>query len=230
MAENSSGQLSFSLKTEYRLFGNDLAKAENDYRLIPLYLYLHGYNQNTGLFEQYLPKTMALPGYHLLIEGPYPVPSQKRSIPEWGRAWYLYDGDQQRFRDSMETTCRFIDQSLQKLEIRKNYSIVPIGYSMGGYLAGYFWLTRPDKVMGLVSIASRIKSEWVTNAQSYRNKPVLVLHGSDDEVVSKDRAWASGEKLQQIGIPVTMKEWRGGHKFLAEYDQAICHWMTTNFE
>ncbi|MDZ7694175.1 MAG: hypothetical protein U5K69_24150 [Balneolaceae bacterium] len=78
--------------------------------------------------------------YHLFIQGPYPIYDKKgkRKVEDWGRAWYLYDGDQAQFTKSMEVSSEFIqeilDNILNHVEVEQSRSAWILNGSLPGWL------------------------------------------------------------------------------------------------
>ncbi|MGK7371467.1 MAG: alpha/beta hydrolase, partial [Candidatus Halalkalibacterium sp. M3_1C_030] len=167
--------------------------------------------------------------YHLFIQAPYPIYDRehKRKVPEWGRAWYLYDGDQQQFIKSLELASEFvqevIDNILNHIEVSR---LAMIGYSMGGYLAGYFALSRWKHVNDLVVIGGRIKTEVFEQKQgNYDHMHVLALHGSEDDSVKSEPQKKSAEQLKEMGAKVTFKELAVNHDLNGKYISETKEWM-----
>jgi len=89
-----SGTSEFNIEVPYRLFESGSTQGKK-----PLIIYLHGFNQNISYFEKKTASMIGLEAYHLFIQAPYPIydTSRKKSLSRWGRAWYLYDGDQDQW-------------------------------------------------------------------------------------------------------------------------------------
>lgn len=211
----------FVLQTSFKLTGKKLSEKK------PLIIYLHGYKQNVRLFGKKIANLLSLDAHHLLLQGPYPVYDEKRSrdVEDWGRAWYLYDGRQKQFRKSMEQSARFIDGVIEKVSPTISYSTVTVlGYSMGGYLAGYYALSRPEVVDNLVTIGGRIKTEWFSGKR-YKNLNALVLHGTQDESVDASPAQKSALKLKEMGALVTFKTIEEGHRLNEAYVDEARKWL-----
>lgn len=223
--------------TEVLLSGKASFKVEVPYKLIeagekgtkPLIVYLHGYKQNVEYFQKKMEDLLSIHAFHLFIQGPYPVYDEghKRKVPEWGRAWYLYDGDQQQFVKSLELASEFVqevtDNILKHIEVSR---LAVIGYSMGGYLAGYFALSRWKHVNDLVVIGGRIKTEvFEERSGTYEHMNVLALHGSKDESVKSGPQKKSVQKLREWGAKVTFKEIKESHSLTDEFLSVTKQWL-----
>lgn len=219
----STGKSSFKIEVPYKL----IETGEKGKK--PLIVYLHGYNQNIKYFRRKVKGLTDLRAYHLFIQAPYPIYDRehKRKVPEWGRAWYLYDGDQQQFIKSLELASEFvqevIDNILNHIDVNR---LAMIGYSMGGYLAGYFALSRWKHVNDLVVIGGRIKTEiFEQKAGNYDHMNVLALHGSKDDSVKSEPQQKSAEQLKEMGAKVTYRELVEGHDLNKPYVTETIEWM-----
>lgn len=221
--ENSShsGTRTFGLEVPYELIDTGRAVQK------PLVIYLHGYRQNITYFKKKLEKLQDLEAYHLFVQGPYPIYDEehRRAVPEWGRAWYLYDGRQDQFRRSMERSSAFIEYLVRDLipELEVSYRVM-LGYSMGGYLAGYFALSRPGTIQKLIVLGGRIKSEWFEEDR-YSNFHVLALHGKNDKSVDAGHASKSCLDLEKRGADVTFRKINTGHKLNSLYVKEVWDWL-----
>lgn len=218
-----SGKASFKIEVPYKLIET------GDKGKKPLILYLHGFNQNISTFGEKVSVLLKIPAYHLFIQGPYPLydRKQKTQVSNWGRAWYLYDGEQDQFIKSLEISSEFIqeitDKVLDHIEVSR---LAMLGYSMGGYLAGYFALSRWKHVNDLVVIGGRIKTELFTDRKSnYDHLNVLALHGSKDNKVAKENQEKSCEELSEWGVNVTFKEIDAAHNLSNQYIAEIMNWF-----
>lgn len=219
-----SGKTSFKIEVPYRLVETG-PKGKK-----PLIVYLHGYKQNIDILEKKMSKLKALHAYHLFIQGPYPIYDEKhrRPVSEWGRAWYLYDGSQGAFVKSLELSSEFIQEVVDKLAGQLQISrMAVVGYSMGGYLGGYFGLTRWKHVNELIVIGGRIKHELFNDEQLARagHLHVLAVHGNKDKSVKAESQYASVERLKQAGLTAEYRELDAGHRLNKDYINSILEWL-----
>ena len=193
----------------------------------PLFVYLHGYRQNNILFRKKMENILGLNGYHLFIQGPYPLPTKNRPVEEWGAAWYTYDGDQQKFANSLEHTAKYIDDLLTT--IKTNYEIEKtalIGYSMGGYQAGYYALSRLEKVDYLVVLSARIKTELFENSlDKMKGLNILAVHGQRDKSVKEAPQRKEIEKLKNHGVSASLKRVEAGHRLDEKITSQMVDWL-----
>lgn len=195
----------------------------------PLIVYLHGFNQNLEKFEELVTPLQSVNAFHLYVQGPYPIYDRRRKkkVADWGRSWYLYDGEQDQFVKSLERTSNFLENVTGDILSKISVSRVALfGYSMGGYLAGYFALSRPNIVDELVVIGARIKTEVFENEKRrYRDLNVLALHGTADKSVKSEPQKKSCKQLSEWGANVTYKEVDREHKLDEIYLQKTQKWL-----
>jgi len=110
---------------------------------------------------------------------------------------------------------------------RKTYGIeapVALGFSNGANIAASLLLTRPDALRGVVLLRAMLPFEPQT-PPNLAGKPVLLLSGSNDPMISatgRDRLVAV---LQAAGAELTYKALPAGHN-LTQNDLTIAaHWL-----
>lgn len=209
----ASGKRSFKIEVPYTLMEVGRKGVKK-----PLILYLHGYGDNEERFKTKCESLFSIEAYHLFIQGPYPVFDKtfSRTVSKWGRAWYLYDGKKKQFIKSLELSAEFVqeivDDLIKFIQVEK---MCVLGYSMGGYLAGYFALSRWKHVNELIVIGARIKTEVITKERwkHLSHLDILALHGSMDESVSWQNQQREIELLKDRGIQAELRLLDQGHEF-----------------
>lgn len=221
----ASGKTSFKIEVPYQLIETGKKGLKK-----PLILYLHGFGENIKTFQNRCAPFMDLNAYHLFIQGPYPLydHSRKRSVPNWGRSWYLYDGNKKQLIKSLELTSEFIQEIVDNLIQFINVSkICVLGYSMGGYQAGHFALTRWKHVHGLVVVGGRIKTEILseTDWDHLKHMEILAIHGGKDEQVDPEGQKKAIDQLKEHGIKSELLILDENHKFSEEMINEIIKWF-----
>ncbi|MEL7834290.1 hypothetical protein [Fodinibius sp. Rm-B-1B1-1] len=221
-----NGKASFTVETPYKLIETGSLSSQK-----PLIVYLHGFNQNIELFEKLVEPMFDVEGYHLFIQAPYPIydRSREKKVEEWGCSWYLYDGEQEQFVKSLESASEFVEVEIDRVikQVSPSRTAV-LGYSMGGYLAGYLGLSRYPQVDDLVVVGARIKTEvFAGKPQNYEQLNVLALHGSADRSVKSGPQEKSCRQLAKWGTRVTFKELEKGHKLDEQYLDEAKSWLNS---
>lgn len=223
----ASGKESFKIEVPYRLIETGVNGQSK-----PLLIYLHGFNQNIARFEKQVDLLLDLEAYHLFIQGPYPVYDRKheKNVSEWGRAWYLYDGNQGQFIKSLEISAEFLQNIIDRhLNLIKVNRIGVFGYSMGGYLAGYFAMTRWKHVNELIVIGGRIKTELLQgNWEKVKHINILALHGKNDERVSADKQKKMVDELKMHGVSATFNTVDAKHRLNNQFITKAKYWLNAH--
>ncbi|HBQ58529.1 MAG TPA: hypothetical protein DD671_02605 [Balneolaceae bacterium] len=206
----------FSIEVPFKLIETGESAGEK-----PMILYLHGFNQNIAYFEKKVEPMLKLDAYHLFIQGPYPIydTTRKKELSKWGRAWYLYDGGQEQFIHSLEKASEFIQHILDEISEEISYSrLCVFGYSMGGYLGGYFALSRPPYVRELIVAGGRIKTEaFDGKREKATHLNILALHGDQDTSVYPEPQKKCIDLLKTEGYNATFKLLNAKHKLTKTY-------------
>lgn len=209
----SSGKTSFKVEVPYKLFQTGRAVEK------PLIVYLHGAGQNIRSFEKKMADFQKLEAYHLFIQGPYAHVSRPKERGKWGYSWYLYNGKQGSFVKSLEYTAEFIQGVIDNFrEHLKVNRLCILGYSMGGYQAGYFAFSRWKHVNDVINLSGRYKLESFSNQQleRCRHMNIIAIHGREDAIVSVSGQEQAIEQLQQAGLSARLISVEGGHKIQDE--------------
>lgn len=221
----SSGKALFTLEVPYKVIETGKKGVKK-----PLIFYLHGFRDNIRSFSENCSKLLdSIEAYHLFVQGPYPLyeSRSKRKVNEWGSAWYLYDGDQKQFLKSLEKVSGFIDNLIQ--ELKQTFTVEKfclIGYSMGGYLAGYYALTRPETVEDLIVSGARLKTEVLAEKwEQISHLNILALHGKRDKLVDYKPQRNEIIRLVDKGIKADFKLIDQKHIFNDEFISLISDWL-----
>jgi len=219
-----SGKAGFKIQVPYQLYESG-RKEDNK----PLIVYLHGFGQNIASFKKDCSPMFELSAYHLFIQGPYPIYDRKgeKSVEDWGRAWYLYDGEQQQFRISLNHASRFINQIIQRsTDAISSGRTCLIGFSMGGYLAGYHAIEYHEQVTELIMYGARYKSELlIGDYEKISHQNILALHGNDDNKVKPTSQKTEIEVLRTNGVDATFTEIEETHTFSLTGIRKIMEWL-----
>lgn len=218
-----SGKTSFKIEVPYTLIET------GEKRKKPLIVYLHGFGENNSEFIKTCDSLFNLEAYHLFIQGPYPLydRSRKKNVADWGRAWYLYDGNRGQFIKSLELASEFIQEIIDNLLPMLNVSRIGLmGYSMGGYLAGYFALTRWKHVNDLAVVGARIKTEVLNdNWENIQHLNIAAFHGEKDERVKSEPQAKEIETLIEKGVNAELNLLKENHSFSDVYIKRILDWF-----
>ena len=220
---------SFQIRTENLVL---LPKGYRPSRSYPLLVALHGMGMTAGEFAEILEPLRSLPIITLVPEGVYPFEIRTGREMRVGRAWYLYTGDDDQFVESMEKSGRhlkaLIKRTLAEYPV-DNERVAVLGFSQGGYFAGYFGIKNAAYLAALVVIGARIKDEVLPKELPRAfGLPVLLMHGKKDRAVPLRLARASHHAVQEaVGDSAELRTYDCGHSVTTEQLRDARAWLKT---
>jgi phospholipase/carboxylesterase len=181
----------------------------------PTILALHGWGANALDLLGLAPH---LCGGRLLVicpQGPVEIPVGYGAV---GYGWFpLRMGgptDVPAILSAREQLRTFLEQALARYPVNRE-KLVLLGFSQGGAMAYSLGLSEPDRFAALVSLSSWLSQE-LAEALSIKPgsqfPPAFVQHGTRDELIVVDRARESVERLRNLPVPVTYREYDMGHE------------------
>ena len=174
-----------------KLYGSSLVLSKNPKKLIIL---LHGYGDYAENFISLA---------HLLKIGTkginFYVPNAPFSLPQTslGRQWFNpypnnihYDEVGLKEKNLMKNECKISTELLKKyidilcLSNKLLYEdCFLIGFSQGAMIAYELGIFLKKKLAGCVMLSGRILSNYNENDNLFTKTPLLIIHGSDDDIV-----------------------------------------------
>ena len=221
MIQQQTGSTPFEIQAEWELYKTGLSDEAS-----PLFVYLHGYGENIAGFKEKAGELCQLEGYHLFIQGPYPLP--RPGMKNRGYAWYIYDGPESDFAAELARSTRLVESVVENVkETCRISEVIVIGFSMGAYLGGYWALFGEHSPEYLAACGGRIKTELLEAQSSSEKKPyrIAAFHGRDDGSVNGGLQEACIGDLQHHGYPAEMIWVNGGHDFSPEMSDAVKTWV-----
>ena len=168
---------------------------------------IHGWKGNRSSMEHVANALNMKYAYWTFIQGPYVVSDNKYS-------WF--DGNEKegwRYQESFDLLHHAI------LNLNKsgfpNSKIFLLGFSQGACLAMEFIIRQEFSLGGIIPVAGfigkkdRFKNDIVNGAQ---NTPVLLIHGSRDEMVLPAESEIAFELFSDAGFKVQLQTPSVGHK------------------
>ncbi|MDJ0712954.1 MAG: alpha/beta hydrolase [Prochloraceae cyanobacterium] len=171
----------------------------------PKYLFvaLHGWGSNASDLASLTP-VLNLPQCQFIFpNAPLPHPHV-----EGGRAWYaLETSDYEGLEESRETLFEW----LESLETMTNVPLsrtILCGFSQGGAMILDVGLNLP--LAGLCCLSGYLQFEPQPSESTF--PPVLIAHGTQDEIVPLKAARQARDKLTAVGVAVEYQEFDMGHE------------------
>jgi phospholipase/carboxylesterase len=102
------------------------------------------------------------------------------------------------------------------------------GFSQGAIMSFSVALTQPRRVAGIVAMSGRILPEvlpLLAPPEELANLPVMVVHGLYDNVLPIQHGRASQQRLSELPVNLTYREYLMGHQVAAESLADIRQWL-----
>jgi phospholipase/carboxylesterase len=148
-----------------------------------------------------------------------------------GYAWYPMSmggpPDVDRILSSREQLAAFLDQCLARYPIDSK-KLALLGFSQGGGMAYSLALAKPERFTALAVLSSWLPRELaskLTISDGVRTLPTLVQHGSNDATIEVARARDSVERLRQLKVPLTYREYDMGHEITPRSLGDLSAWL-----
>jgi phospholipase/carboxylesterase len=181
----------------------------------PTILTLHGRGANAFDLLGLAPHLCNGKFLMLCPQGPLETPIGPDAV---GYAWYPMSmagpPDIGAMLASREKLQSFLDACLKRYPIDAR-KLVVLGFSQGGVLAYSLALATPERFAALAVLSSWLPQELVPQLairQAVQSLPTLVQHGSQDSMIEVGRARNSVERLRELRIPLTYREYDMGHE------------------
>ena len=104
------------------------------------------------------------------------------------------------------------------------------GFSQGAIMALAALLTAPGHIAGAAAMSGRLLPEVLPHMASpdaLRGKPVLIVHGNQDETLGIHFARLAREQLQRLPIVLSYRELPMAHAVTAESLAEVSSWLTS---
>jgi phospholipase/carboxylesterase len=164
----------------------------------------------------------------LCPQGPLETPIGPGAI---GYAWYPMSmggpPDITAIMASREKLQRFLDACLKRYPIDAE-KLVVLGFSQGGVMAHSLALANPERFAALAILSSWLPQELVPQlaiGDAVQSLPTLVQHGSQDSLIEVGRARDSVERLRELRVPLTYREYDMGHEITPRGLTDLSAWL-----
>jgi phospholipase/carboxylesterase len=150
------------------------------------------------------------------------------------RAWYDINSlereshrqDAAGIHQSFEAISQLIDQQIA-LGI-PSHKILIAGFSQGGAIALYTGLCYSKNLAGIIGLSTYLPISEIIAEKRHpenHNTPILLIHGTHDEVIALEYAEASKVALTAMGYSVDWHAYRMGHSVCPEEIMLIDSWL-----
>ncbi|MFO0995756.1 MAG: alpha/beta fold hydrolase [Alphaproteobacteria bacterium] len=183
-----------------------------------LVILLHGYGADGNDLIELAPHlAQALPGaFFVSPHAPFPC-----EMGPFGRQWFSF---QDRSLEAIMAGTRaaapilesFVDELLGRFTLPES-RLALIGFSQGTMMALHVAPRRAESCAGVVGFSGRLLDGAVLQSEVRARPPVLLIHGTDDELVPIDALEEASSGLSAAGLAVETHRRPGlGHGIDAE--------------
>ncbi len=192
----------------------------------PLLLLLHGVGSNErDLFDlaPYLDQRFLM----LSLRAPNII---GRDSYAWFQINYTPQGSQynaEQAEASRQKLIVFIDEAVTAYGADPQ-RVYLMGFSQGAIMSASIALTRPDLLAGAVLMSGRILPEiqsQIAPAEQLKGLPILVVHGTLDQVLAIENGRNSRELLSTLPVNLAYHEYAMGHTVSEESLTDVTKWL-----
>lgn len=117
---------------------------------------------------------------------------------------------------ALDSLGRFIDEAMRRYPIDRD-KLALLGFSQGGVMAYALALQTPKRFAALAALSSWLPPVLAERGApgSLERLPVLVQHGTRDELIDASRGRSSVEALRSLRAAVVYREYEMGHEISA---------------
>ena len=194
----------------------------------PTVIALHGWGASAHDLLGLAPVLVGGEALVLCPQGPVSVPIGPGLH---GYGWFpLEPGkppNEEEFRKGAGALRAFLDAALELHPIDPE-RVILVGFSQGGAMAYEWALSEPERFAGVIALSTWLPeplASAIGERPGQAELPILVLHGTDDQVVSVDMARASRERLRDFGVQLMYRELPMGHEVSRDALELIVGWM-----
>lgn len=145
--------------------------------------------------------------------------------------WFHRDGDAQRTVEEFERVASalrtFIETKVPECGGDPE-RVVVLGFSQGGTLAYRLGLAEPRRWAGIAALSTYFPEDMAPSVdrEAAADVPLLVQHGTHDQMIAVQRAQASRDLLQTIGAQPQYLEYGMQHEISRQSLTDLSEWLT----
>ena len=198
----------------------------------PLLLLLHGVGANerqmTAIAPAFDPRFMVVSARSPIALGRGPSGQEAFA---WFHVTFAADGpsiDRDEAEAGWAHVARFADEAVEAYGADPARVFVA-GFSQGGIMALAALLTAPERFAGAAVMSGRLLPEVIphaADADALRGKPVLLVHGTDDQKLGIQLARWAREQLAEFPLAVDYRELPMGHGITEESLAVVSSWVS----
>ena len=145
--------------------------------------------------------------------------------------WFRRDADGQRPIEEFERVATdlrsFIEETVPRLGGDPQRTVL-LGFSQGGTLAYRLGLAEPRRFAGIAALSTYFPDDiaGTVDRAAVAEIPLLIQHGTNDQMITADRAQTSRDLLQSIGAQPDYREYPMQHEIGRQSLDDLNAWLT----
>ena len=145
---------------------------------------------------------------------------------EWFQLVQIGRPDPTRLANALDTFDRFLDEAIEHYPVDRN-QLYLLGFSQGTVISLSYLVSMPERLTGVVAQSAYLplESGLQIDEVGIKGKPIIMTHGTYDDVLPVDWARRSHEKIQSLGANVEYHEFDMGHQVSAQSLTMIASWL-----
>lgn len=178
---------------------------------LPLVIVMHGRGADANDLADIAPYLDH--GYRFLFPNA-PKPFEVYAGMAFGFTWFDgWPAERRSFRESRELILDFLDKALEQYPTPAG-KVILCGFSQGGMMALDTGFRTQKPIAGIVSMSGALNEEELPPFK--KDIPVLIVHGTEDDVLPVVNAQRARAVLEEHGIDTAYHEFPMGHHVTEE--------------
>ena len=182
---------------------------------MPMVILIHGRGADMNDLADLAPMFDSAPGCRFVFPN---APKPFEPMPGMSIGWTWFDGwppIHDSLVESRAEMLRFLDEITEKYPTPDGKLIVA-GFSQGALMALDSGLRTKQKLAGIIAMSGGLYEQELVDLSVHKTLPILIAHGSQDDVVPVNYARRARLVLEDAGFPVDYHEYAMAHQVVME--------------
>ena len=194
-------------------------------RRYPMVMLLHGYGASMGDLAAVCPEIDRESYLYVCPRAPLRIEIGPGMA---GYAWMPFedDGGSEDAQRAEELLGGLFEEVKGRYEVGPGRVVVG-GFSQGGMMAYRWGLTKPELFRGLAALSARVPepASLRTRLPAGRDQSIFIAHGTEDTMISVEKARESRRFLEAEGYRPKYREYAMGHQITQEVLGDLVPWV-----
>jgi phospholipase/carboxylesterase len=196
------------LSLQYRL---EVPSGRGDAEAMPMVVLIHGRGADANDLADLAPLIDTPSGARFVLPN---APKPFEAYPGMTFGWTWFEGWPPR-HDSVAESRAILLTFLEEVTARyPTTSLIVSGFSQGGMMSLDAGLRR--EVSGIIAMSGGLYEDDLPDLRTLAKVPILLVHGTEDEVVPVNYARRARALLEEAGFDVEYHEYPMGHQVVME--------------